>query len=527
VRARCEAIAVMKRFIYREEADGGKTKINARRDPRQKVLSRFPNPETTRFEFEWMMGLQDHFYGNSFAYLEFDEKFKCNAMWALKSRNMEIARDPNTRRLIYRYAMPDGTKEVFPDWRIHHRKGPSLDGMVGLSVFELAMNSVALGLALEEYSARIFANDATPRGILTTKNKLSPAAKEQIREEMHKNHKGLKNAGKLGILDGELEFKAVGLDNNVMQFVETYENQRERIAAWFRVPQHLAGILSESTNNNIEQQHEEFVEYTVVPDLERIELSYERDILSEDEKNNGYMIRHTIEDMERGDFEGNNTRYIQELMNGVLSRNEYRAIKNRNPVEHGDEFWQPTNLIVIGEDPQPAPTDQPKTVQNNVPGVDNEDTNPGNTPKRPKKGNKRAEYGAFRPVIEDACRRIAGRELVAIEREIKRAKTAKEVFDFCEGFFPEQREFGEKALQPVLRTIGDATGELLISDQNRIINGCLLNFKQMAQTDLLKAPELGLPAMQKVCEEWSTTRANYMTEKVLSWLEEVRYESEL
>lgn len=522
-RIRTESVAVLSRQIYRPRSDGGWEPVK-RTDPRQKLLGRFPNSQMSRFEFEQTMGFQDLIYGNAFAYIERDDKFKPVAMWPLQSRNMKVARDKNTGLMVFKYRKPGGEERTFMDWEIHHRRGPSLDGILGLSVFELAMNSFALGLALEEYCCRIFENDASPRGFLTHKAKLDTAAKERIREEWQKKHGGLANAGNVGILDMELDFKTVGQTNDVMQFVETYGHQREIVCSWFRIPQHMAGVLTRSTNNNIQQQSLEFMRDTLAPDLERIEERLDHDILTDDEKDLGYRTKHRIEDLLRGDIPEQTQQLVLQIQNGIRSVNEARKEKDLNPIEGGDEYLKPLNMGVIGQpDPVQNPPGSGENPQQNEP---DPAANEQKTEKKPAKTNKkRAEVTDFAPILEDACKRIVGREFVAMERECKRAKNFKELHDFAEKFYPEFKENGEKALRPIFDSMQAATGLLLRSESTRLINDSLDEYIDAAKLDLVGFGDSDSPQIVLRGQRYTTavnTPADQLRNIIFNKLEEVR-----
>jgi HK97 family phage portal protein len=528
-RIRSESVAVLGRAIYKQRRDGGKDLV--KRDPRQKVLGKFPNPELTRFEFEQMLIIQDLIYGNAFAQIVRDENtFKPIAMWPLLSRKMEVARDPKTQMLVYRYDIGAGQKRIFPEWEIYHRRGPTLNGILGLSVFELALDSFTLGMALEEYCCRIFENDSTPRGLLVHKAKLDKQTKDIIREEWKKAHGGLVNKGGVGILDMELDYKQVGQNNDVMQFVETMGHQREVICSWFRVPQHMAGILTRSTNNNIQQQSLEFMRDTLAPDLTRIELSYERDLLTEQEKDEGWFIKHRIEDLLRGDIPEQTTQMVQQLLNGIRNVNEVRQEKDLNPVEGGDEYWKPMNIGVLGQ-PNVAPganleQNEPPQQQKdeNQANIDeNQPENEENPPKKAKKGTKRADFACYKPALLDACRRVVGREVVAFEKKLGAAKAPKEVFDWYEEFQETQPEYTEKALIPIIETIRAVEGTILRTDQAEIITAVIMNERLRSQAELVAKPALF--EMSQTLSFWRDNKAARMANDLQLALEVLNHET--
>lgn len=502
---RGQSIANLPRKVYKLGEDDVRSEVK-RTDPRQKLMRR-PNPELTKFDLDMFLTFQKLFYGTAFAQQIRDDNFRVLQHWPLQSNQMEVARDKDNL-LVWKYRKPDGGVRIFAPWELHIRRGPTLDGVLGLSVFDLAFNSFAVGMALEEYCARVFENDSTPRGLLVTRNKLDTDAKRVIREQWEAKYGGLENRGKIGILDNELDFKPIGMTNDVAQFLESRKFQREEVAQWFNVPQHMAGILDRSTNNNIEQQSQEFIRDTLGPDLEALEQELERDVLWEKEQDSMF-IEHRVENMMRGDFPGQSAYMKDELLNGIRSLNEVRRWKNLNPVEGGDEHWKPLNLGVVGqEDPQETPAedaqdaqDQPKNKQKNDSKAQNND-------------QKRAEIASFAPIIEDSWKRIVNREVLALDKELKRAQSADEVVKWFSGFKNGHLEHIEVVLQPVLETFGAVNG-VLRRDQNRALNTLVkcseIRIKDFCSADLL--------TMRAIKDGWSNDKAKEFAQLTIELLE--------
>lgn len=535
---RMNMIARLPRYLYKRRKDGGKDIV--RRDPRQKMINIKANSRgMTRFKFEQDIILQELLYGNGFALIIRDEKtFKPVEWYPLVSKNMEVAFDKDLNKLIYRYQVPGTTeKKLIPYWNIHHRRGPSVDGLLGLSAFELGLNSFTLGISMQEYVARLIENDATPRGLITHSAKLDQKAKDDIRKAWKERYGGPQNAGEIGVLDADLKFQQLGANNDVLQYVETYGQQRENVADWFNVPQHMAGILTRSTNNNIEQQSREFIRDCLGPELIKTELQMMIDLLFEDELED-YLIEHRVEALMTGDF-AEQTAYMQgEVDRGIKSINEVRSWKNLNPIPGGDAIRVPLNYGLLLPDgttlaaqTMPEPPNDPENDPAEPTNDQNQPENPQNDPeneqkpaKKAKKPQKRADFSGYKPIIEDACRRIVGREVVALEKVLKRATAPKEVFDFAESFYDEQIEHGERALMPVLEVIRATSLAILRSDQVRIISTTLLNYRARSQEALVLKPALA--DMRQTCEKWADTKAVELTQEILELLNEVQDEDD-
>ena len=496
---RMNSIAMLPRRVYRDLGERGREELK-RTDPRQRLMRR-PNPEMTKFDCDSFMQLQKLLYGIAFAEqirVDGDQnRFKVEQHWVLYSKYMSVARDPVSKQLVWRYQPPGAVQpRFFFSWELHIRRGPSLDGVLGLSVFDLAFESFSLNIGLEEYCSRIFENDSTPRGILQTKQKLDADAKNNIRREWDAKMKGLENRGKIGILDYELEFKPIGMTNDVAQFLESRKFQREEVANWFNVPQHMAGNLERSTNNNIEQQSKEFIRDTLGPELAAIEEELDRDVLTEAEKDTLYC-EYKIEALQRGDFGDQTDNLSKQLETGQMNLNEVRRLKNLPPVEGGNEHWKPPNIGIVGQD------NQPQDAQN-MPQND-----PKNTNKTPKKQQKQAEIADFMPILEDSWRRIITKESLKLEKELKQHS---DVQKWAASYYPEACEFAKTVLNPVFDTIRSVTGSFSKSAQYKALEVVAERYEEWSHKNLDARSEVD-------AQTWLNLKVITMAEMTLEVLE--------
>lgn len=124
------------------------------------------------------------------------------------------------------------------------------------------------------------------------------------------------------------------------QFLESRRFSVEEICRIFRVPPHLIGDLSRSTNNNIEHQSIEFVTHTIRPWCVRIEKALNSYLLNHLEKKK-YYIEFNLDGLLRGDTLTRQQANQIKLNNGVLTRNEWRRQENLNEVEdeYGNDYF--------------------------------------------------------------------------------------------------------------------------------------------------------------------------------------------
>lgn len=144
-----------------------------------------------------------------------------------------------------------------------HIRGFSLDGLSGLSRISLARDAIGLGLAQEQQAARWMGQGAKPSGMLTTEQKLTPEAAKRLAEDFKQNSAGLQNAGKIIVGEQGLKFLPFSMTSADLEFIASRQFQLQEIARIFRIPPHMIGELSRSTNNNIAQQAQEYINFTL------------------------------------------------------------------------------------------------------------------------------------------------------------------------------------------------------------------------------------------------------------------------
>jgi HK97 family phage portal protein len=347
VRILAETVASLPLPIYRRLGNGGKAR--APDHYLYPILHDQPNPEMTSFSFrETMMG-HVATWGNAYAEIEFNQGGGINALWPLRPDRMRVKREGG--RLQYLYRVPDkvGGQEITLEMeRIFHVRGLSNNGIVGYSPIQLARQSVGLALAAEEFGGRFFGNDARPGVILEHPGKLSEEAHKRLRESWESRHGGLDKSHRVAILEEGLQVHEIGLPPGDAQFLETRKYQRSEIASIFRMPPHMIGDLERATFSNIEQQSLEFVIYTLWPWLVRWEQEIKRCLFTPIEARM-YFAEFLVEGLLRGDIQSRYQAYATGRQWGWMSANDVRRLENMNPIEGGDAYLVPLNMIPAGQ----------------------------------------------------------------------------------------------------------------------------------------------------------------------------------
>jgi HK97 family phage portal protein len=147
----------------------------------------------------------------------------------------------------------------------------------------------------------------------------------------------------------------IRIENDKAQFLETRKYQRTVIAGAFGVPPHLVGDLERATFNNVEQQDSDFTSNVIQPVAQAFESAMERDLLTDDDYNNGICIRFNLDSILWADFVSRQMGNRLQREMGMISVNELREREGLNPISEedgGDDYIRPANMMVAGEEPE-------------------------------------------------------------------------------------------------------------------------------------------------------------------------------
>ncbi len=347
VRILAETVATLPLIVYRRLPNEGKER--ATDYFLYRLLHDQPNEEQTRTEFVEM--LQGHLALRGNAYAQIDRKAGQPArLVPLHPDRVEVERD-RTGGLVYKVTPDFGGQYQLrrQAGEVMHIRGLSSDGVTGLNPIELFRESVALGLAYEEYSARLFGNGANLQGVLETPQAMSDTALKRFREMWQQNYGGLANSGKTAILENGMKWQAIGMRPADAEFIASRKFQVTEIARIFRVPPHMLADLERATFSNIEHQSLEFIRDTIRPWLVRWEQALTRDLIPAEDRDK-YFVEFLIDGLMRGDLKSRYDSYAIGRNNGWLSANDIRRLENMNPLppEQGDVYLIPLNMVQSG-----------------------------------------------------------------------------------------------------------------------------------------------------------------------------------
>lgn len=342
VRILAETVASLPMPVYKRLNPRGKARAS---HPIGDILQRAPNPRMTAFTFRETMMAHILLWGNCYAEIEYDDEGRVVALWPIpphRVQHMETATgDP-----FFRVTTSDGKQHNVPFYAMFHIPGLGFDGKKGMSVISWARQAVELALATEQFGAEFFANGTNVGAVATHPGTLTDTAYERLKKSLQEKYEGLGKAHRLMLLEEGMTFSKNTIPPNDAQFLETRKFQTLEISRIFRVPPHMLGDLERATFSNIESQGTDFIVHSVRPWLVRWEQTANWKLFSESDRKR-YFVEFLVEGYLRGDSAARSAFYKEMFNIGVYSQNDIREKENDNPIEGGDRYYVPLNMVPV------------------------------------------------------------------------------------------------------------------------------------------------------------------------------------
>lgn len=221
-------------------------------------------------------------YGNTYMKPIYIDTQCPEEIYSLNPRNIEIKRLKNGHPNEYIYSANDKKLRIPENEIIHLKFFNPFDELQGMSPLSAAIKSIDQHNAISNHNISILQNGGRPSGCLMVKNYTSPLSKEQreyLQNELRESYQGTKNSGKILLLEGDFEWKEMGLSPKDMDFNTGKKLAAREIAEAFSVPPVLVGIEEDATFSNYKEARFHFWEDTVIPLAEYFFNELDKNIL--------------------------------------------------------------------------------------------------------------------------------------------------------------------------------------------------------------------------------------------------------
>ena len=344
IRLLSESVSSLPCSVYTKQANGDKVEDTKSRI--YNLLKYRPNNyqnKITFFEYIMMSICTD---GNSYVQIVRDGSGRPSQLIPISPDTVDVV--INDGELFYQI----DSVGILDSADVLHFKTLTDNGIDGISPIDQCKKALSWGLNVEEFGDTFFKNGAKPSSVLSTDRALSEQAIERLKNSFSNTYAKLKNSNSTIILEEGLAFKPISISPEQAQFLSSRQFGIEEVARIFNIPPHMLKDLSKSSFNNIEMQSQEFVTYTLMPYVTRIENEMNYKLFRTNEVGKTF-IEFNVNGLLRGDVKTRNEAYKTAITNGYMSINEVRQKENLNSIEGGDKHFMQLNMTTIekiGED---------------------------------------------------------------------------------------------------------------------------------------------------------------------------------
>ena len=314
-------------------------------------LLRNVNGFNNQFDLKELTTIFLELTGNGYWYLPKNGLGTPAEIWVLYSQWMTVVPDP--KKLISGYVLTRGMKTInFNEDEIIHFKYPSPHSeFYGMGPLMGAANAYDLEKDMNDYEKALFRHMGRPDMALIAKEGLGKGQPERIREQWKSTYGGPKKAGKVAILQGDLEIKEFGFPPREMSYLVGRKKTKEQIANAFGIP--MSMLTTEAVNlANAQAGNYQHAKNAVLPRCRRFEEKLNEKLLPMyDDK-----LFVAFDNPVPADKEFRLKERESNIKSQYSSVNLERQIDGQEAVPWGDVPLVPVNIMPLGS--APVPTEQ-------------------------------------------------------------------------------------------------------------------------------------------------------------------------
>ena len=246
---------------------------------------------------------------------------------------------------VYTYYQ-DGVISAIAPENIIHWKGLG-NGFMGLSKLEYMRVSTTEAVRAQDNATKLFGKGSKPSGIIQTDQRLDDEQIRGIRRRFASMASSSDGSG-VYIVDRGLHYSQVSLTPADAQLLESRKFSVEEICRWFGVPGVLVNTTGQTTwGSGIEQITTGFHKFTIAPLCKQLEQAIARRLVTTDETD--VTIEFKLDGFLRSTPAERASFYSNMCTNGLMTRNEIRALENLPPIEGGEDLTVSSGLITIDQ----------------------------------------------------------------------------------------------------------------------------------------------------------------------------------
>ena len=167
--------------------------------------------------------------GNCYIMAKRDEADKPKSLYLLRPDRMRVIPGGGEFPLAYQYQTAtkkrlfEVNQETGACDILHIKLFNPLDDWYGMSPIEAAMGSINQHNSIAQQNTSFLQNGGRPSGALMYKSSIDPQKRNELKDNLRNLYEGGRNAGKILLLEGNFEWKEMGLSPKDLDFISGKE----------------------------------------------------------------------------------------------------------------------------------------------------------------------------------------------------------------------------------------------------------------------------------------------------------------
>lgn len=350
VKVIAEASNDVKLKVYEQKTVKGKqtyVEVENTTNPIRKLFMQV-NGRTTENEFKEHTISSLELQGNSYWWIVRNSLNIPSQMYFMRPDYVTIIPDTTVPGGVKGYVFGRGDrKENFDVSEILHFKyfNPRSQ-FYGQSPIQAAKVTIEADIYAKLYNKQFFINSARPYGVLKSKVNLDKASRKRLKKMWASAHQGADKAYRTALLEGDLDYKQLGISQKDSDFIQQLKMYREVIMSIFKVPPAMMDIYEYANYANAKEQRKIFWTDVMTKKLNKI-AGYINEFLLFPIWGTKYKVLFDYSDIEvLRESENEKIERLAKAINAGMLDPAYARELMSWPVE--GTFYLPMNMLTIG-----------------------------------------------------------------------------------------------------------------------------------------------------------------------------------
>ena len=361
--------AIVYRCVNEIANNASRVKINLFRGDQEvdnhPLLDLLYKPSPTMSQVEWFQSVYSYLLisGNNYMLSVGGDNTPPTELYNLRPDRIKIRTGTRAMPVAYDYMLKG---QVVESYDVDQATGGSkvkhiklfnpLDDYYGMSPIQASSVDIDQHNLANKHNVNLLQNGARPSGAVIFNPKdetgghvqLSDVQRNQLMNDVNQRFSGTGNAGKPMLLEGDFDWKEMGLSPKDMDFIQLKNMSAKDIALVYGVPSQLIGIPDSQTYSNFAEAKLALYNETIIPLLDRIQGDMNEWLVPMFNEQ-GLELRYDIDsipamaEQRKRVFES----VTAGVRDGILTRNEAREQLGYEPIEGADSLLVQANLMPL------------------------------------------------------------------------------------------------------------------------------------------------------------------------------------